>query len=47
MLMALPGISAAAEHGGTGGMQHGGSGGHDMAKSGTTRHMTIPRLPRD
>jgi hypothetical protein len=29
MLMALPGISAAAEHGGTGGMQHGD---HDMGK---------------
>ncbi len=29
MLMALPGISAAAEHGGMGGMQHGGMrGGH-------------------
>ena len=42
MLMALPGISAAAEHGGMGGMQHGASGdhgkmdsgGHDMAKMG-------------
>jgi hypothetical protein len=32
MLMALPGISAAAEHGGTGGMQQGASGGHDMTK---------------
>jgi len=35
MLMALPGISAAAEQGGMGGMQHGGhgtmkAGGHDM-----------------
>ena len=34
MLMALPGISAAAEHGGMGGMQHGASGDHDMAKMG-------------
>jgi hypothetical protein len=34
MLMALPGISAAAEHGGMGGMQHGGSGGHDMTTMG-------------
>ena len=34
MLMALPGIPAAAEHGAMGGMQHGGSGGHDMAKMG-------------
>src|SRR5512141_3501717 len=34
MLMALPGISAAAEQGGMGGMQHGGMGGHDMAKMG-------------
>jgi hypothetical protein len=34
MLMALPGISAAAEQGGTGGMQHGGSGGHDMMTMG-------------
>jgi len=30
MLMALPGISAAAEQGGMGGMQHGGMGGHNM-----------------
>ena len=34
MLMALPGISAAAEHGGMGGMQHGGMGGHDMTTMG-------------
>jgi hypothetical protein len=34
MLLALQGISAAAEHGAMGGMQHGGSGGHDMAKMG-------------
>ena len=34
MLMALPVISAAAEHGAMGGMQHGGTGGHDMAKMG-------------
>jgi hypothetical protein len=34
MLMALPGMSAAAEHGGKGGMQHGGSGVHDMGKMG-------------
>jgi hypothetical protein len=32
MLMALPGISAAAEHGGTGGMQHGASGDHGGMK---------------
>jgi hypothetical protein len=30
MLMALPGISAAAEHGGTGGMQHGDHAGMKM-----------------
>lgn len=34
MLMALPGISAAAEQGGMGGMQHGGMGGHDMTTTG-------------
>lgn len=41
MLVALPGISAAAEQGGTGGMQHGDhggmktdKGGHDMMKMG-------------
>jgi hypothetical protein len=32
MLMALPGISAAAEHGGMGGMQHGASGDHGGMK---------------
>ena len=32
MLMALPGISAAAEHGGTGGMQQGASGDHGGMK---------------
>jgi hypothetical protein len=32
MLMALPGISAAAEHGGTGGMQQGASGDHGSMK---------------
>ena len=32
MLIALPGISAAAEHGGTGGMQHGASGDHGGMK---------------
>ena len=30
MLIALPGISAAAEYGGMGGMQHGDHAGHDM-----------------
>jgi hypothetical protein len=34
MLMAIPGISAAAEQGGMGGMQHGGMGGHDMSMTG-------------
>src|SRR5512134_1005175 len=41
MLVALPGISAAAEQGGMGGMQHGDNtgmkkekGGHDMTKMG-------------
>ena len=34
MLVALPGISAAAEQGGMGGMQHGGMGGHDMTMTG-------------
>jgi hypothetical protein len=34
VLMALPGISAAAEQGGMGGMQHGGMGGHDMSMTG-------------
>jgi len=34
MLMALPGISAAAEQGGMDGMQHGGMGGHDMTTTG-------------
>jgi hypothetical protein len=34
MLLALPGISAAAEHGAMGGMQHGGMGGHDMTTTG-------------
>jgi len=32
MLMALPGVSAAAEKGGMGGMQHGGTGDHDTKK---------------
>ena len=32
MLMALPGISAAAEQGGMGGTKQGASGGHDMSK---------------
>ena len=34
MLMAQPGISAAAEHGGTGGMQHGAPGDHGGMKMG-------------
>ena len=34
MLMALPGISAATEHGGTGGMQQGASGDHGGTKVG-------------
>ena len=34
MLMALPGISSAAEHGGTGGMQQGASGDHGGMKMG-------------
>ena len=34
MLMALPGISAAAEHGGMGGMQQGAPGGHGGMKMG-------------
>lgn len=32
MLMALPGMSAAVEQGGMGGMKQGASGGHDMTK---------------
>ena len=34
LLLALPGISAAAEQGGMGGMQHGGMGMHDMSMMG-------------